>query len=138
MRQVRRCVFETNSSSMHTLTLTICSKEEYEGWQRGELIYDTWEEKLVSKDSVNVFSEADIIKYYSTQKEQFWKDWEQLSEEEKEEFRSIYHKKFDRSDSYLDYNEYDSYYANYEYFEQAYTTKNNDEIVAFGYYGSGY
>lgn len=136
MRQVRYGVFESNSSSTHTLT--ICSKEEYESWQCGELVYDSWKEKLVSKDSINVFSEAEIIKYYNTKKEQFWKDWEQLSEEEKDEFRSIYHKNFDRSDTYLDYNGYDMYYADYYKFEQTYTTKNNDEIVAFGYYGSDY
>ena len=136
MRQLRRGVFETNSSSVHTLT--ICSKEEYEGWQRDELVYDSWEEKLVSKDSINVFAEADIIKYYNTRKEQFWKNWDQLSEEEKDEFRSIYHKRFDRSDTYIKYRDYDIRYEDYEIFEQTYTTKNNDEIVVFGYYGSDY
>lgn len=133
MKQVRRGVFETNSSSTHTLT--ICSKEEYEGWQRGELIYDSYKNKLVDKDSVNVFSETDIIKYYNIKKEQFWKDWDQLSEEEKDEFRSIYHKRFDRSDTYLDCRNYDIYYEDYYKFEETYTTNNNDEIVVFGYYG---
>lgn len=133
MRQVRRGVFETNSSSTHTLT--ICSKEEYEGWQRGELIYDSYKNKLVDKDSVNVFSETDIIKYYNINKKQFWKDWDQLSEEEKGEFRAIYHKYFDRSDTYWDCKNYDIYCEDYYKFEETYTTNNNDEIVVFGYYG---
>ena len=51
MRQIRYGVFETNSSSVHTLT--VCSTEEYEGWENGELVYDIHKEELVSKDSIN-------------------------------------------------------------------------------------
>lgn len=46
MRQVRKCVFETNSSSTHSLS--ICTKEEYDKWKSGDLIYDNWSEKLIS------------------------------------------------------------------------------------------
>lgn len=33
-RQIRRGVFETNSSSTHSLTM--CSEEEFEQWKNGE------------------------------------------------------------------------------------------------------
>lgn len=36
--QVRLGVFETNSSSTHSLV--VCTKEEYEKWKSGELLYD--------------------------------------------------------------------------------------------------
>lgn len=43
--QVRRGVFETNSSSVHSLTLVTGS--DYDRWIKGELIYDRWNETLV-------------------------------------------------------------------------------------------
>lgn len=48
MRQVRRSVFETNSSSTHSIT--ICTKEDFERFQRGELIYDSYVDELVHPD----------------------------------------------------------------------------------------
>ena len=44
-RQIRRGVFETNSSSVHSLTM--CSGDEYDKWAKGEFVYDTYEEKLI-------------------------------------------------------------------------------------------
>ena len=38
MRQVRRGLFETNSSSTHSLT--VCSKDEYQRWKDGKLLFD--------------------------------------------------------------------------------------------------
>lgn len=51
-RVIRQGVFETNSSSVHTIT--ICTKEEYNKWIDGELIYDDLTEKLVNKNTVDV------------------------------------------------------------------------------------
>lgn len=45
MKQIRKNVFETNSSS--TYSLTMCSEEEYEKWKREELIYDRWKGDLI-------------------------------------------------------------------------------------------
>jgi len=45
MRVIRRGVFETNSSSTHSLC--IASKEDFKKWQNGELVYDSWSDKLV-------------------------------------------------------------------------------------------
>ena len=42
--QIRKGVFETNSSSTHTLV--IASNEEYEKWQKGELYFDAFNEKF--------------------------------------------------------------------------------------------
>lgn len=39
-RQVRRGVFETNSSSTHSLTM--CSEEEFEAWKRRSIIPRIW------------------------------------------------------------------------------------------------
>ena len=42
--QIRNHVFETNSSSVHSLC--ICSKKEYEDWKLGYLVYDINSDKM--------------------------------------------------------------------------------------------
>lgn len=44
-RQIRKNVFETNSSSTHSITM--CLKSEFEKWKNDELILDRWNGKLV-------------------------------------------------------------------------------------------
>lgn len=44
-KQIRYGVFETNSSSVHSLT--IVSKEEFERFKNGEMVLDRWGERLV-------------------------------------------------------------------------------------------
>ena len=43
--QVRRGVFETNSSSVHSLC--ICSADDYDKWKNGELFYDLYNDVLI-------------------------------------------------------------------------------------------
>lgn len=43
--QVRRGVFETNSSSVHSLC--ICSSDDYNKWINGKLFYDLYNNALV-------------------------------------------------------------------------------------------
>ena len=50
-RQIRRGVFETNSSSVHSLTM--CTQSDYDRWKNGELIYDYWKDKLISLDDTD-------------------------------------------------------------------------------------
>ena len=51
-KQIRRGVFETNSSSMHSLTM--CSEEEFEQWKNGELLFDEWgSESFVKANSLS-------------------------------------------------------------------------------------
>lgn len=44
-RQIRKGVFETNSSSVHALCL--CTNDEYGKWMAGEYVYDCYNEELV-------------------------------------------------------------------------------------------
>ena len=51
-RQIRRGVFETNSSSTHSLTM--CSEEEFEAWKRGEVLFKKWgSENFVSANKLS-------------------------------------------------------------------------------------
>lgn len=48
MRQIRIGVFETNSSSTHTLV--VCTDEELEKWKKGEIVYK-YREGFIPSDS---------------------------------------------------------------------------------------
>lgn len=60
-RQIRQGVFETNSSSCHSLTM--CTQSDYERWKNGELIYDYWDGKLISTDELD--NDYDDDRYYT-------------------------------------------------------------------------
>lgn len=61
-KSIRFGVFETNSSSTHSLTM--CSKEDYQKWENGELIYDRYAEKLIPiTDEIKKEIEEDDYQY---------------------------------------------------------------------------
>lgn len=136
MRQVRRGVFETNSSSTHSLT--ICTQEEFDKWLRGEVMFDTYDEKLVK---VNItMSDADkkfAQEYYDDQKKTFWKSWDQLSTEEIEAWYEKYLTDYDKLDAYRYQTRNKFLYdgSGLESFTQHYTSPSGDKLVAFGKYG---
>ena len=140
MRQIRRNVFETNSSSTHSLTMV--NSDDYSKWQKGDFyLNESWmssdseyvKEKFVTFDQViDIFKKS---KYYSDNEicsDNFDKTkWE----DEDDEYNSF--------DSYLAHEHsfftYDAYWdycaCRYETFEREHTTPNGDNVVAFGYYG---
>lgn len=67
MRQIRRGVFETNSSSVHSITM--CTEEDFDKWVNGEFYYDDWNEKFV-KEKPDNDEENRFLTY-----DQFFNDW---------------------------------------------------------------
>ena len=57
MKQVRRGVFETNSSSTHSLT--IITKQEFDDYQKGKLVFDRWNNKLIDIKDKEVGEDED-------------------------------------------------------------------------------
>lgn len=57
MKQVRKAVFETNSSSVHSLTF--CTVEEYEKFLKCQLYLDIYDEKMVHPQDVDTSGEFD-------------------------------------------------------------------------------
>lgn len=51
MISIRRNVFETNSSSTHSIC--ICTEDDYEKWKNGEKLWDYWSDELVDIDEVS-------------------------------------------------------------------------------------
>jgi hypothetical protein len=106
-RQVRFGVWESNSSSTHSLTMV--SNEEYEKWKNGE--YYMCDGHLVSYE--------EIVKEYETKKSEY---------ETIEDFMDDY--------SYYNFNDWwDRKEEYYETFSRTYKTKSGESVVAFGYYG---
>jgi hypothetical protein len=76
-RQIRRGVFETNSSSVHSLTIT--SKEEFERFKSGELRMN-WRDKFVDSTSEDFEDEdtKDYENYGGDEYEYFEKEYTTL------------------------------------------------------------
>jgi len=85
MIQVRRSVFETNSSNVHSITM--CTEADWLNWKIGNLIYDDWDEKLISKKGVKY--KDDKHRYYSSPNELFDKYQDLGYETFKSSYRGI-------------------------------------------------
>ena len=107
--QIRKGLFETNSSSVHSLVM--CDGSDFEKWKRGELVFSKDTETLVPIDNP----------YYVA--------WSKMSLKEKEEHWSEH--------DYLTYDQFFNDWGalEYETFCSTYKTPEGNEVVAFGYYG---
>lgn len=133
-RQIRCGVFETNSSSTHSLTM--CSEEEFEAWKRGEVLFQAYgKENFISVTKLSEHDKKMAQEDYEENKDDFQKDWNDLSEDAKQKYYTKYVKENDIIDE--DAKTYDQYMndGDLETFVQRYTSKNGDKIVAFGEYG---
>ena len=118
MKVIRRSVFETNSSSVHSLT--VCTENEYEKFKNGNMLLKTNDEKLYGKKEAVEISKSDFEEdkkehYYGISDDDTWN----------EEYMK---KRFVSYDTYVNDMEYETFAHNY-------TTPNGEKIIAFGYYG---
>lgn len=124
-RQIRRGVFETNSSSTHSLTM--CSKAEYDEFEKGNLYIERWgssklytKQELIDKFKQMTDWRTKGLKYPGV-------DWDN-----EEEFNRV----LEEVEDYCTAKEYwDTVTDEYETFERTYTSPNGETVVAFGYYG---
>lgn len=129
-RQIRRGVFETNSSSVHSLTM--CNKKDYKKWDDEGLFLFTgsgWsypEDNNPLKNHFYTKEEAiafEKLSKYPPSDDFDWNDEDSVME--------MLH-----DDEWYDSEYYWNRYCNeYETFEDTYKTENGEEVIAFGYYG---
>ena len=83
-RQIRRGVFETNSSSVHSITM--CMQSDFDKWKAEELVFDRWNDVLAPvTDDIKKAMEEDDDQFLTY--EQFFHDWDCLEYETfKEDF----------------------------------------------------
>ena len=111
-RQIRRGVFETNSSSTHSIS--IVSQEEYDLWKKGNIYFNG-----------NCFySEEEALK--SLRDSKWYKDLDYEDEDAVNE--ALREEELKTYDEFWDNDELEGY-------SSSYTTKSGDNVIAFGMYG---
>lgn len=117
MIQIRNNIFETNSSSVHSITL--CPEDEFKKWKNGELLFDRYNDELIS------LKKAEKIK------EEMRRDKRRYGYSEDE---------YEDRGRFLTYNQFfdwqgDDNYMDYMEKYQSHQNINGVDVVAFGYYG---
>ena len=126
-KQVRRGVFETNSSSTHSLTM--CLKSDYDKWLKGESVLYTgygfgYSLKKPIKNTFYTMEEAiDFIQFDRYASDLDLNDIDAVKEYMKDD------------GDWMTIEDYERYCEYFEEFEETITTPNGDQVVAFGYYG---
>lgn len=141
-QQIRLGVFETNSSSVHSLTMV--EKPDYEKWKKGEILFSEYgcngdSEFLPADEAIeknlSMFDKEDLTEKFV---EEYRKTKNLYRSLDVDEDCGIDYDDLDLSELYLNYEEYEEMVAErycYEEFEEEYKTKSGETIVAFGYYG---
>ena len=119
-RQIRRGVFETNSSSVHSLTM--CSSEEYEKWENGEVLF--WEDKDKFGTREKIIEEMKTMTWYNGSLRYPNTNWD--NEDEVDDIFSD--ERIKTCEQYFENDWFETY-------EETYTTPGGEKVVAFGYYG---
>lgn len=126
MKTIRENVFETNSSSTHSMT--IMEDRDYERWiKETDACYDEDTKKIISIDQRKAMIKKDIIEH----RQKYYPDrvLDKITDEDIQDYFN---------DSFY---EYPLTYAEYqdigdlEYDINHYTTQNNDKIVILCKYG---
>ena len=132
-RQIRRSIFETNSSSTHSIC--ICTEEELDKWENGEFLYNTNTNKLEPVRQLNSWEKKKAEDEYTDSKTIFQKDWSDLSEDARAQWYRKYALdndsnswRFKTSDEYFNDSDLHSYTKHY-------TSPSGDKLVIFGLYG---
>lgn len=127
MLQIRRNVFETNSSSTHSITM--CAKYDYDRWKNGEVYLNDgwwWGKDNESEYNSKKFVTRDEVKDILNHNKYFDGNFARLSDEDLASEYDIY-----TFDEYTN-NEY------LEWFEDSYTTDSGETVVSFGLFGYDY
>ena len=116
--QIRRGVFETNSSMTHALTL--CTADDFYKWQEGEMYWNRWNECLEPVEKVDKYLEET----YNDYKNEYPNDYTE----------DTYDDEFRYDNGYTTYEEYKEM-EYMETFSDSFTTPKGETVYAFGYYG---
>lgn len=125
MKQVRYSVFETNSSSTHSLTM--CMESEYDAWENGQVyLNESW-----SPDSTSIYKDKkfvtkeEIIDILASSK---YAPAEDLTALDSDEFDDCV-----REYEFYTFENYENEYL--EWYDDRFTTPNGETVVCFGQYG---
>lgn len=132
MIKIRQGVFETNSSSVHSMIM--CSLDQYKDLEQGNLLIDRYKDTIVTiGEAINIYNQ-----YYQT------KNKIPIDIPKEEALKILCGDEDSDDDNWrqfcllknYNYNIGDGYY--YDDFYDTYVTQNGETVVAFGYYGNDY
>jgi hypothetical protein len=146
--KIRLGVFETNSSSTHTLT--IVTLEDFEKWKNGELEFHSYDEKFVpvtqKRSGFSPSEYMEYIKYHTTSLEngyvyqgKFYGTLDQIYdavEIDDERMTGYFEETGERNYELQTYPEWKR--CDLETFEEKFTTPGGETVVAFGKWGYEY
>ena len=118
--QIRRGVFETNSSSVHSITM--CTGSDFDRWTDGELLFWEDEKKFGTREEI-----------IEDLKKSTWYDgklrYPNINWDDKDQVSDIFNDENIKT--------FNQYFQNdwFEIYWEAYTTPGGENVVAFGYYG---
>lgn len=125
MLQVRRNVFETNSSSSHSITM--CMASDYEAWMNGELYYlkhaPMSEAQFHGKKFVTFEEAQQIISTYNRRPMPVDSITKSFIAAYGKEYNVYTHEAYINDDDYL------------ESYHETFTTPSGEKVIAFGEYG---
>ena len=144
--QVRQGVFETNSSSTHTLTF--CTKEDYEDWKHGDKFWldNDWGKLQTSKSFVTSEELEELTEKYNEEEQKRIDAGDEYAKvldidkvlNERRDYDSWNDSYWDTERSSLEAYTMDDWYArngDLETYERSFTSPSGDEMVAFGAFG---
>jgi|Go1ome_3_1110792.scaffolds.fasta_scaffold68405_2 hypothetical protein len=121
---IRNSVFETNSSSTHSISL--CSDKDYAEWVKGETYFYESKDIFIKED--------EIIPYLASEEYRTVEELTELKNTDPEEFDSL--RREDGIKTYEEYFDINNDYGGYfDTFVERFTTVSGDKVVAFGIYG---
>ncbi len=144
--QVRQGVFETNSSSTHTLT--ICSKDDFDKWKHGEVFWldNDWGKLQTNKSFVTPEELEELTEKYNEEEQKRIDSGDKFAKvldmdkvlNERRDYDSYYDSYWDTERSSLEAYTMDDWYArngDLETYSRSFTSPSGDEMVAFGAFG---
>ena len=144
--QVRQGVFETNSSSTHTLT--ICSKDDFDKWKHGEVFWldNDWCKLDTNKNFVTPEELEELTEKYNEEQQKRIDAGDKFANvldidkvlNERRDYDSWNDSYWDTERSALEANTMDDWYqrnGDLETYERTFTSPSGDEMVAFGAFG---
>mgnify|MGYP004565480399 FL=1 len=144
--QVRQGVFETNSSSTHTLT--ICSKDDFDKWKHGDVFWldNDWGKLQTNKSFVTPEELAELTEKYNEKEQKRIDAGDEYAKvldidkvlNERRDYDSYYDSYWDTERSALEAYTMDDWYQrnrDLETYERTFTSPSGDEMVAFGAFG---
>lgn len=131
MLQVRQGVFETNSSSTHSIT--IASQSDFDKWKNGEVYLNDewWSDEINDPNKNKTFLTVDEAVNLVKARDDVCGDDDTVDYDSMD----ILEKKR-KIEGYGIYTFEEYFWNNWlETYEEHYTTEHGEDIVAFGYYG---